>query len=73
MFEETIKMTASRHEMAEALQEDCGAILVAESRSGNTQVWRAESGALVEVVYLKSGNAEVTGIKEIPENLTVRY
>ena len=71
MFYETIR--ANRHEMAEVMDKYCSAILVAESRSGNTQVWRAESGALVEVVYLKSGNAEVTGISEIPANLTVRY
>jgi hypothetical protein len=70
---ETMTMRANRHEMAEALQENFGAILVAESSSGNTQVWLPESGARIEVIYLESGNAQVTGISEIPENLTVRY
>lgn len=47
--------------------------LVAESRSGSTQVFRHQDGRLFQLYHLKSGNIEATWVEQIPECLTVRY
>ena len=49
------------------------ATIVAESRSGATQVWRNHDGQLWAVQYFKSGNVEVTSVPSIPPELTLRY
>jgi len=52
--------------------------LVASSRSGATEVWRALSlkegeAPFVQTQYLKSGRTVVLGDDGIPDCLTVRY
>jgi len=48
-------------------------VLIAQSRTGVTQVWKLADGRLVEVASLKSGNVEANEVPAIPQNLTVRF
>ena len=47
--------------------------LVAESRSGATQVFRHSNGRLFQIRYLRSGNIEAGWVDSIPDDLTIRY
>ena len=51
---------------------DCG-FLVAESRSGATQVFRHPNGGLFQLRYLRSGNLEAGWVDSIPDDLTIQY
>ena len=48
-------------------------LLVAESRSGATQVFRHANGRLFQICYLRSGNIEAGWVDSIPDDLTIRY
>jgi len=48
-------------------------LLVAESRSGATQVFRHQNGRLFQICYLRSGNIEAGWVDSIPDDLTIRY
>ena len=50
-----------------------GAVMVASSRSGATEVVRIPDGRLFLVEHLKSGRDEIILCQGIPDYLTVRY
>lgn len=46
--------------------------LIAQSRSGATEIYRGEEGDFIQVSYYKSGAVEAAPVSKVPADLTIK-